>query len=166
MVPKTFELKGEVWNVCGYVDEVVDLSCVGRNQSSTLCECSNVKVTMPEKMISVSLISCKNVEVFVNSLISSMELTNCHNVKVRVKTTLPACSIDKSQQVSFWISRENASMIMFSSCKSGDMNVNINRNTSGNPDEDDWVEQPLPEQFEHSINENLKVVTKPSSLYP
>uniref|UniRef100_A0A3B0MQU9 Adenylyl-cyclase-associated protein, putative n=1 Tax=Theileria annulata TaxID=5874 RepID=A0A3B0MQU9_THEAN len=165
MALRTFEVKGEVWTVCGYNDEEVDLSNVAKNQSCTICESKNVKVKMPEKMVSLSLIACKNVEVFVNSLISGMELTNCQNVKVRVKTNLPSCSIDKCQQVGFWITKENASTIMFSSCKSGDMNVNVNRNTSGNPEEDDWVEQPLHEQFEHTLNDKLKVVTKPSSLY-
>lgn len=160
-----FELTGDVWMIAHQRNTTLDLTCVGTTQSVQVCECENVKVVIPGKIVSIAIISSKGVEVSLNSCISGMELTNCNNVKVRVQNILPSAAIDKCQQVGFWISKVNAEMIMFTSCKSGDMNVNVNRNTSGNVDEDDWIEIAIHEQFEHRINANMKMETKPSMLY-
>ncbi|GFE55838.1 adenylyl cyclase associated protein [Babesia ovis] len=159
------ELKGDVWTVANQNNTTVELSQVTRTQSVQVCECNDVKLVIPEKIVTLSLVSCNKVEVKMHSCISGMELTSCHGVMIRVSNSLPSAAIDKCQQVGFWITSANAETIMFTSCKSGDMNVNINRNTSGNADEDDWIERPIPEHFEHRFNAKLQLESKPSMLY-
>ncbi|EKX72511.1 hypothetical protein BEWA_049780 [Theileria equi strain WA] len=162
---ESLERRGEVWNATGYANEELDLSELTSTQSCNVYDSHDVQIKLPTKMVSLSLVSCKNVRVDVKSLISGMELTSCTNVRVIVEKSLPSAAIDKCQQVGFWIPKSNADSIMFTSCKSGDMNVNVNKNENGNPEDDDWVELPIHEQFEHTI-ENFKMVTRPSSLYP
>ncbi|ORM41089.1 Adenylyl cyclase-associated protein [Babesia sp. Xinjiang] len=161
----TFVLNGDVWTVANQKNTTIDLARVTRTQSVQVCECSDVKLVIPTKIVSLSLVSCNKVEVEMDSSISGMELTNCHGVMVRVATSLPSAAIDKCQQIAFWITAANAETIMFTSCKSGDMNVNINRNATGNVDEDDWIERPIPEHFEHRFNAKLTLDSKPSMLY-
>ncbi|GBE61238.1 adenylyl cyclase associated protein [Babesia ovata] len=161
----TFELLGDVWTIANQRGTTLDLSRATRTQSVQVCECDGLKLIIPDKIVSLSIVSCSNVEVDMHSSISGLELTDCHGVKIRVKSSLPSAAIDKCQQVGFWITSANAEYIMFTSCKSGDMNVNVNRNTSGNVDEDDWVERPIPEQFESRFNAKLQLDTKPSMLY-
>ncbi|GIX64007.1 cyclase-associated protein, putative [Babesia caballi] len=160
-----FKLNGDVWMISNQRKTTLDLTCVTRTQSIQVCECEDVVLTIPEKIVSLSIMSCRGIEVDMHSSISGLELTSCNGVKIRVKSNLPAAAIDKCQQVGFWINSANAETIMFTSCKSGDMNVNVNRNTSGNVDEDDWIERPIPEQFESRFNAKLQIETKPSMLY-
>ncbi|EDO05410.1 Adenylate cyclase associated (CAP) C terminal family protein [Babesia bovis T2Bo] len=160
-----FELKNDTWTVAHQNNTTLDMSRVTKTQSIQVCECNDVKIVIPDKIVSLSLVMCNKVEVQLNSCITGMEITSCNGVMVRVSSNLPSAAIDKCQQVAFWITSANAETIMFTSCKSGDMNVNINRNTSGNVDEDDWIERPIPEQYEHRFNAKLNLESKPSMLY-
>ncbi|KAK1443075.1 hypothetical protein BgAZ_305930 [Babesia gibsoni] len=159
------ELAGDVWVASHQKDTTLDMGKVGTTQSIQASFCENVKFVVPEKVLSIAVINCKGVEIDMKSCISGMELTNSEGVKVRVKGMLPSAAIDKCQTVAFWINKVNAEMIMFTSCKSGDMNVNVNLNETDNVDEDDWVEMAIHEQFEHRITPQMKMETKPSILY-
>ncbi|KAK2197463.1 bifunctional Adenylyl cyclase-associated protein CAP [Babesia duncani] len=164
-VEKLCEIRNDVWNVQGYENETIDLTKATNTQSAIICNCKNVKILLPPKMVSLSLLECHDSQVIMEALISGLELTSCKKVKVHASKNLPSANIDKSQGIGFYITRTNAEWIMFTTCKSGDLNVNINKNESGDVSQDDWTEVAIPEQFQHTINEQGKLVTKPSSLY-
>merc|ERR1712228_140069 len=87
--------------------------------------------------------SCKKVAVVFESVVSSCEFVNCQSVQMQVMGSVPTISVDKTDGCQMYLSKDALATEIISA-KSSEMNVLI-------PKDDDFVEQPVPEQFKTTI---------------
>lgn len=160
------EIQRSNWVVENYVNHqgVLKLAECGMKQVVYISKCMNTTIHVDSKVKSVTLDGCKRVNLIVHSVISSVELVNCERVKVVSIHELPSVSIDKCSGVSVTLSPQSLNCT-FTTSKSSEMNVSV---PIGNPDDGDYKEIPIPEQFVHSVQgsgKSAKISTQVSGLY-
>jgi adenylyl cyclase-associated protein len=160
------EIQRSNWVVENYVNhpEVLKLDNCNMKQVVYVSKCVNSTVYVDCKVKSITLDGCKRVNLIVHSVISSVELVNCERCKIHSINELPSLSIDKCAGVSITLSPRSLDCA-FTTSKSSEMNVSV---PVGNPDDGDYKEMPIPEQFVHKvqgIGNNSKITTEVSGLY-
>lgn len=134
-------------------------------QTVNLLDCHHHTFQLtPKKMNSLMIFSCTNLNIIVSSLISSIELCDCTKIKIQVLGVVPSITIDKSNGVDIYLSKQSKHQTEFATSKSGELNVNFPSNKHDNQQEE-WMEAPIPEQFFHKITNEDKLHTVVSSLY-
>jgi adenylyl cyclase-associated protein len=156
------EIQRSNWVVENYVNHqgVLKLEECTMKQVVYVSKCVNSTIHVGSKVKSVTLDGCKKLNLIVHSVISSVELVNCERVKVISLHELPSISIDKCSGVSVTLSVSSLDCT-FTTSKSSEMNVLI---PIGNPEDGDYKEIPIPEQFVHTLRGN-RIVTEVSGLY-
>merc|ERR1712178_316018 len=100
---------------------------------------------------------CTNCAIVFENVISSTEVINSKNIQLQVTGICPNFTIDKTQKVLVWLSKETLNVSSFTTSLSTEMNINF-------PDGDDVKELPIPEQFIHTIKGG-HVTSSVSDLY-
>ena len=91
------------------------------------------------------------------ALISSAEVVNSKKIQLQVTGVCPVFTIDKTQNILIWLSKESLDVSSFATSLSSEMNVSF-------PDGDDQKELPIPEQFVHKVNAG-SITSEVSDLY-
>ncbi len=149
--PPKLELEGKKWVVEYFKGNPnIAVEDVQPNQSvyAFRCEGSTIKVT--GKCNNIVLDSCKKTAVVFDNVVSSVEFINCQSVQMQVLGAVPTISIDKTDGCQMYLSKDSLGAELITA-KSSEMNVMI-------PKGEDFVEQPVPEQFKTTIN-GTKLVT-------
>jgi adenylyl cyclase-associated protein len=81
-------------------------------------------------------------------------------MQVQSTGMVPSVSIDKTDGIQVYVTREALAEMMFSTSKSADMNIV----TPGARPDDDYIEIPIPHQYVHRVV-NGKITCSPSDLY-
>merc|ERR1712071_722044 len=87
--------------------------------------------------------SCKKVAIVFDTVVSSCEFINCQSVQMQVLGKVPTISVEKTDGCQMFVNKESVNVEIVTA-KSSEMNVMI-------PVGDDFVEQPVPEQFKTTI---------------
>ncbi|XP_023327185.1 adenylyl cyclase-associated protein 2 isoform X2 [Eurytemora carolleeae] len=142
--PPKLELDGKKW-IVEYFKGNPNLSIedTETNQSVYVFKCEGSTIKVSGKCNNIILDSCKKTAVVFDSVVSSCEFINCQSVQMQVTGSVPTISVDKTDGCQMYLSKDslNAEIV---SAKSSEMNVMI-------PQGDDFVEQPIPEQFKTVI---------------
>jgi len=152
--PPKFQLEGKKWivefqrNNSGLVIEDTEV-----NQSVYVYKCDGSTIQVKGKVNNVILDSCKKTAVVFKSVVSSCEFINCQSVQMQVMESCPTISVEKTDGCQMYLSKGLTPEII--TAKSSEMNVIIPT------DNDDYVEQPIPEQFKTIIT-GTKLATHPS----
>lgn len=143
--PPRFELNGKKWEV-EYYKNKPDLVIDGAeaNQSVYVFKCEGSTVKVNGKCNNIIIDSCKKVAVVFDTVVSSVEFINCQSVQMQVLGKVPTISVEKTDGCQMFINKESVGVEIVTA-KSSEMNVMI-------PVGDDFMEQPVPEQFKTVIN--------------
>lgn len=160
------EIQRSNWVVENYVNhpQVLKLDSCDMKQIVYVSKCVNSTIHVDCKVKSITLDGCKRVNLIVKSVISSVELVNCERCKIHSIAELPSLSIDKCGGVSVTLSPASLDCA-FTTSKSSEMNVSI---PVGNPDDGDYKEVPIPEQYVHKVTgvgKDSRIATEVSGLY-
>jgi len=152
--PPRLELDGKRW----YVEYQKNNDCVvigetEPNQSVYLFKCENSTVQVGGKCSNIIMDQCKKVGLVLQDVVAGMEVINCQSVKLQVLGSVPTISVDKTDGCQMFLSKDSLHVDIITA-KSSEMNVMI-------PNGDEFVEQPLPEQFRTQVT-GLKLKTAPT----
>ena len=141
-------LVGKKWLVenqtkdCGVVTVDLDAN-EGHKFTIYVVACYEATIVVNGKCNSVTVDACAKCQVVFDSCISSFEVVNSKSMKVQVRGTCPSVAIDKTDGILTYLSKDTLPITSFLTSKSSDMQVSF-------PDDnDDMVEAPIPEQFQH-----------------
>lgn len=104
-----------------------------------------VDIRVPGKIKSITVDGCKRTRIFFDQVISVFDVINCDGCKVFIEKSAPSVQIDKSRGTHLFISAaaaENPPNIVTSNIS--ETNVSL---PGTNPEKDDPIEIPLPEQY-------------------
>jgi len=152
--PPRLELDGKRW----YVEYQKNNDCVvigetEPNQSVYLFKCENSTVQVGGKCSNIIMDQCKKVGLVYQDVVAGVEVINCQSVKLQVLGAVPTISVDKTDGCQMFLSKDSLHVDIITA-KSSEMNVMI-------PNGDEFVEQPLPEQFRTQVD-GLKLKTAPT----
>ncbi|KJP89204.1 hypothetical protein AK88_01082 [Plasmodium fragile] len=153
------KLKDNQWDVSNYKNEkLVTLDQVQVNNAVNIYHCEGTTFVIEnDKFKSLAMHKCVKCNVVLKNLISSIEIISSNKVKVQVLGNCSSFSIDKSQGVQFYLSKQNTES-EFTTALSSEMNIHL-ENENG-----EWTEIAIPEQYQHRL-ENGKLRTRVSDLY-
>jgi adenylyl cyclase-associated protein len=107
---------------------------------------------------SILISRCKNTTIRINgkanaliidSLVSSVDVIKCPNFALQVLGTLPTILLDQVDGATVYLSKDSLATEVFTS-KCSSININL-------PTEDDYAENPLPEQIRSYIKDGKLV---------
>jgi len=150
------ELDGKRWNVEHHKgDQNIVIGETETNQSVYVYKCDNCTIQVGGKCNNIVLDGCKKTGLVFQSVVAGVEVINCQSVKIQVLGTTPTISVDKADGCQMFLSKESLGVDLITA-KYSELNLMI-------PTEDDFVEQPVPEQFITRV-EGTKLNTKPLEL--
>jgi len=143
--PPKFELDGKKWLVEYHKGNAqpIEINDCEVNQSVYAFRCEGITIQVNGKVNNIVIDSCKKVGVVFQSVVSSCEFVNCQSVQMQVLGSVPTISVDKTDGCQMYLSKDSLAVEIISA-KSSEMNVLI-------PSDDDFNEQPVPEQFKTTI---------------
>jgi len=156
--PPKFELDGKKWVVEFFKKkpEPIDINDCEVNQSVYVYKCEGITVKVNGKVNNIILDSCKKVGVVYDSVVSSCEFINCQSVQMQVTGNVRTISVDKTDGCQMYLNKESLGVEIVTA-KSSEMNVLI-------PEGEDFVEQPIPEQFKTTISGGKLTTTATESV--
>lgn len=161
--PPKFELVsgfGEKWVVENQNGANLEVTDTKTKQAVYIFNCTNTYVTVKGKVNNVILDSCKKSGVILDDAVASVEMVNCNSVKVQIIGSVPTVNVDKTDGVVVYLSEKSLETTIITS-KSSEMNVCV----PGATEDDDSIEVPVPEQYQHKYNpETKKLETEMVSL--
>jgi len=144
--PPKLELDGKRWNVEYFKNKPdIEINELEVNQSVYVFKCEGSTIKVNGKCNNIIIDSCKKVAVVFGSVVSSCEFINCQSVQMQVLGKVPTVSVEKTDGCQMFLNAESVGAEIVTA-KSSEMNVMI-------PVGDDFVEQPIPEQFKTVIAE-------------
>jgi len=158
-----YQDRGCKWNVENQTKEscpngVCSVEVTDPKQQVYIYKCQNITIQIKGKLKSVVLDSCTKCGVVFDTAISACEVVNCKSVQVQATNVCPSFSIDKTDGIVVYLSKDAISQSSFVTSKSSEMNVSW-------PDVSGEIkESPIPEQFVHKLV-NGSVTSEVSDLY-
>jgi len=144
--PPKLELDGKRWNVEYFKNKPdIEINELEVNQSVYVFKCEGSTIKVNGKCNNIIIDSCKKVAVVFGSVVSSCEFINCQSVQMQVLGKVPTISVEKTDGCQMFLNAESVGAEIVTA-KSSEMNVMI-------PVGEDFVEQPIPEQFKTVIAE-------------
>ena len=117
-------------------------------------QCKECTITVKGKVNSILIDSCNRVGLLFDDVLSTVEFINSANVQMQVFGRVPTVTIEKTDGCQVYLSKNSLDTEIVSS-KSSAMNILV-----PNEHDDDFSEQPVPEQFKTVVNQkNRKLVT-------
>ena len=158
--PPIAELQRDRWVVENQVGaEVITIPDLIVKQQVYIYNCENATIICEGKCKIIVADKCKKCKVVFDSALSAFELVNCQRMQVQCKGFVPSVAIDKTDGCTVFLSKEARSAQLVTS-KSSEMNVSFPKG-----DTDEWLEQPIPEQFVTIIQDNDTLKSDISELY-
>ncbi|XP_043215125.1 adenylyl cyclase-associated protein 1-like isoform X3 [Amphibalanus amphitrite] len=146
------ELQGKKW-VIEHQDNNLELQLneTQMNQTVYAFNCVDSVITVKGKVNSIIFDSCKKSAIIFDSVVASVEFVNCISCQVQVNEKVPTISIDKTDGLQMYLSKESLDVVLVTS-KSSEMNVLVPKGDG------DYTELPVAEQFKTTLQGN-KLVT-------
>jgi len=155
--PPRMEMDGKKWNVEFFKDrQDLEINEIEVNQSVYVYKCQGSTIKVNGKCNNIIIDGCKKTAVVFESVVSSVEFINCQSVQMQVLGKVPTISVDKTDGCQMYLNQESVGAEIVTA-KSSEMNVMI-------PSGDEFVEQPVPEQFKTVISGSKLVTTATESV--
>merc|ERR1719167_1600520 len=139
-LPARTELDGKRWNVEYHKNNKnIIIDDTEPNQSVYVFKCEGSTIQIGGKCNNIILDQCKKTGILFQSAVSGVEFINCQSMQIQVLGSVPTISVDKTDGCQMFLSKECLDVNVISA-KSSEMNIMI-------PNGDEFVEQPVPEQF-------------------
>eukprot|EP00092_Neocalanus_flemingeri_P002426 GFUD01002595.1.p1 GENE.GFUD01002595.1~~GFUD01002595.1.p1 ORF type:complete len:480 (-),score=128.99 GFUD01002595.1:302-1741(-) len=148
------ELDGKRWNVEFHKDnKCITIADTEPHHSVYIYKCEGSTIQVGGKCNNIILDQCKKTGIVFQSAVSGIEFINCQSMQIQVLGSVPTISVDKTDGCQMFLSKDCMDVNIITA-KSSEMNVMI-------PNGDEFVEQPLPEQFRTTVH-GLKLETFPT----
>jgi len=145
--PPKFALEGNKWSIEFQKNNSSIVVDQAENKHVIyIYKCTNSTVIIKGKVNAVTLDGCKKVGLVCDNIISSVDVINCQSCQVQITGKAPTVSIDKTDGLQVFLSKDGLDTEVFSS-KSSEMNILI----PGKTEDADLVEVPIPEQFKTTM---------------
>ncbi|KAL6039129.1 hypothetical protein STEG23_002662, partial [Scotinomys teguina] len=150
------ELEGKKWRV-EYQEDKNDLviSETELKQVAYIFKCEKSTLQIKGKVNSITVDNCKKFGLVFDDVVGIVEVINSKDIQIQVMGRVPTISINKTEGCHLYLS-EDALDCEIVSAKSSEMNVLV-------PQNDDYREFPIPEQFKTVWN-GSKLVTEPAEI--
>lgn len=119
------------------------------NHSILISRCKNTTIRINGKANALSLDNSSRTSLIIDSLVSSVDVIKCPNFALQVLGTLPTILLDQVDGATVYLSKDSLATEVFTS-KCSSININL-------PTEDDYAENPLPEQIRSYIKDGKLV---------
>jgi len=119
------------------------------NHSILISRCKNTTIRINGKANALSLDNSSRTSLIIDSLVSSVDVIKCPNFALQVLGTLPTILLDQVDGATVYLSKDSLATEVFTS-KCSSININL-------PTEDDYTENPLPEQLRSYIKDGKLV---------
>merc|ERR1711865_286592 len=145
-------LEGSKWS-CEYHVDDRGLIIADSNVKQTLniYRCINACIQVKGKINAILLDDCDKVSIVCNDVVSSIDVVNCKSCEIQADGKVPTILIDKTDGCQLYLGPAAVDTTIITSKIS-----EVNCSTPGATDEDDQVEQALPEQFSNLFNGKTK----------
>jgi adenylyl cyclase-associated protein len=145
--PPRKELDGNKWIIENYENESTPIEIEASiNHSILISRCSKTTIRIKGKANAISVDNSTRLALVIDSLVSSVDVIKAPNFALQVLGTLPTILLDQVDGASIYLSKTSLETEIFSSKCSG-----INLNLPGAREDDDFREEPLPEQIRSYI---------------
>ncbi|XP_063041269.1 adenylyl cyclase-associated protein 2 isoform X2 [Engraulis encrasicolus] len=151
------ELEGKKWRV-EYQQQAHDLVIEDTElkQVVYVFSCNNSTLQIKGKVNSIIMDNCKKLGLVFDNAVGIVEVINSKDIKLQVMGKVPTISINKTEGCHVYLSKDALDCEIVSA-KSSEMNILI-------PEEDDYKELPVPEQFKTVVWDGSKLVTEPTEM--
>jgi adenylyl cyclase-associated protein len=149
-----FELVDKKWKVefqNNRSDLVIDQTDL--KHTVYIYQCKECTITVKGKVNSILIDSCNRVGLLFDDVLSTVEFINSKSSQMQVLGRVPTVAIEKTDGCQIYLSRKSLDTEIISS-KSSAMNVLV-----PNENDDDFSEEPIPEQFKTVINQKNRKLT-------
>lgn len=119
------------------------------NHSILISRCKNTTIRINGKANALSLDNSSRTSLIIDSMVSSVDVIKCPNFALQVIGTLPTILLDQVDGATIYLSKDSLATEVFTS-KCSSVNINL-------PTEDDYVENPLPEQIRSYVQDGKLV---------
>lgn len=119
------------------------------NHSILISRCKNTTIRINGKANALSLDNSSRTSLIIDSMVSSIDVIKCPNFALQVIGTLPTILLDQVDGATVYLSKDSLATEVFTS-KCSSVNINL-------PTEDDYVENPLPEQIRSFVKDGKLV---------
>lgn len=155
--PPRLEMDGKKWNVEFFKNKQdIEISEIEVNQSVYVYKCEGSTIKVNGKCNNIIIDGCKKTAIVFGSVVSSVEFINCQSVQMQVLGKVPTISVEKTDGCQMFLNAESVGAEIVTA-KSSEMNVMI-------PQGDEFVEQPVPEQFKTVISGGKLVTSATESV--
>ena len=131
------------------------------NDKVYLYKCDACVVQLKGRLKALNVVNCRRTQLGFGDLLAVVEVNNCTSVKIQSFGKCPAMTIDKTNGCQVYLSRTSLDC-SFVCAQSSEMNVNFPHGPEG--DLEEWIERPIPEQFQHKLK-NEELLSEVSDLY-
>jgi adenylyl cyclase-associated protein len=121
------------------------------NHSILISRCKNTTIRVNGKANAISIDNSSRTSIIIDSLVSSVDVIKCPNFALQVVGTLPTVLLDQVDGATIYLGKDSLNTEIFTS-KCSSVNINL-------PAEDDYSENPLPEQI-RSVVKGGKIVSE------
>jgi len=140
---------------------VITVESKSIQDSVCIYNCNDCVIDIKGKCKAIVLDGCKKVKVLFDDVVSGSEIVNCQRIQAQCRGKVPTVSIDKTDGMLFYLSRDSLDT-QFTQSKSSEMNISF-------PDKDgNYKEFCIPEQYVHRIQNpdgQVSVSSDVSELY-
>ncbi|KAJ2838691.1 F-actin-capping protein subunit beta [Coemansia erecta] len=151
------ELQKDKWVVENYDSENLSIEATATWQTVYMYNCTNTTLIISGKLNSVAIDNCQKCGIVFDSLVSQCEIVNSKRVQVQARETVPSILVDRTDGAHLFLSEAARDATQITTAKASEVNVSFPFETA-NPEDDDTVEQPVPEQLQ-TVVKNGKLVT-------
>ncbi|KAJ2562151.1 suppressor of rasval19 [Coemansia sp. RSA 1822] len=155
-VPR-MELQKDKWVVENYGAEQLSIEATATWQTVYMYNCTGTTLDISGKLNSVAIDNCQKCGIVFDSLVSQCEIVNCKRVQVQARETVPSILVDRTDGAHLFLSEAARDATQITTAKASEVNVSFPYETE-NPEDDNSVEQPVPEQLQ-TVVKNGKLVT-------
>lgn len=153
--PPRKELEGNKWLIENYDNpsQMLEINAA-INQSILISRCTKTAIQVNGKANAISMDNCLQCSLVIDSLVSAVDVIKSPKFEMQVLGMLPTILLDQVDGAAIYLSSNSLNTeILTSKC------TGVNVNVPGRSEEDDYVEQALPEQL-RSILRGGKMVTE------
>ncbi|KAJ2870037.1 suppressor of rasval19, partial [Coemansia asiatica] len=156
--PPRMALEGHKWTVENYGTEHLTIEATETRQTVYMYNCKGTTLEIKNKLNSIAIDGCQKCGIVFDSLVSECSVVNSKSVQVQARETVPSIQIDRTDGAHIFLSeaaRDNTQII---TAKASEVNISYPFETA-NPEDDNFVEQPIPEQLQTVVKDGKLVTT-------
>ncbi len=153
--PPRKELEGNKWLIENYDNpgQMLEIDAA-INHSILISRCTKTTIRVIGKANAISMDNCMQCSLVIDSLVSAVDVIKSPKFEMQVLGMLPTIMLDQVDGAVVYLSPKSLNTEILTSKSTG-----VNINVPGRFADDDYVEQPLPEQL-RSFVRNGKMVTE------